>query len=359
MVQMVEPPPYHTIAAKHTTLSKWPGCPMFVVVAATVFRFRGPRIVNPIRQHIRPMKSYSVSQKQPQTLFVWDFDWTIIQCNSDEYIPAAFLDSDVVHEGFRTLLQSGKDWHASVAAMVDRAMQEADATPAQIMDAARKMPYLTPIKDALDAIHAKDDASQIILSDGNTLFIGAFLEAQGLEDHFTRVVSNTGQWTTKSEEEEEPSTASPRLTVIHQSQEYGGHDCPWCPTNLCKTQALRRTLDDLFRDNHDEPHRSTPRLIYVGDGANDACPAINVLGPNDVLLARIGKKRTCANERHGRISDEEAGQDEGGVFGLVPTLRRRSEEPEKKVAKCKVLHWETGAELKALVDRLLDDTTAE
>ena len=59
------------------------------------------------------------------------------------------------------------------------------------------MPYLTGVKQALDLVHRQrrgndnDEASlssktagQMILSDGNTLFIGQFLDANGLSKHF-------------------------------------------------------------------------------------------------------------------------------------------------------------------------------
>ena len=66
------------------------------------------------------------------------------------------------------------------------------------------------------------------------------------------------------------------FSVVHQSTKYGGHSCVKFPPNLCKTQVL---LDILSKETQ------RPRVVYIGDGSNDVCPAINALEEGDVLLA--------------------------------------------------------------------------
>ena len=56
-----------------------------------------------------------------------------------------------------------------------------------------------------------------------------------------------------------------------------GHNCPLCPSNLCKGREL-----DALRCAG-----ARHRVVYVGDGANDLCPAL-CLGAEDVVLARAG-----------------------------------------------------------------------
>ena len=70
----------------------------------------------------RPVQTHSHRSAMPATrfpaysaqimkiLFVWDFDWTIINCNSDEYVPALFLGHDATSIGFRDFNMSAWKW---------------------------------------------------------------------------------------------------------------------------------------------------------------------------------------------------------------------------------------------------------
>lgn len=282
----------------------------------------------------------------PHTLFVWDFDFTVINSNSDEYIPAQFLTKEQLKTGFRELYQSKNgDWHACVEEMVYRALQSEKGSQPALLQAAAQMPYLIPVKQAIDNIYNTPRASQMILSDGNTLFIGEFLRHNEMVSHFDAgVVSNLGSW----------NEETGRLRVVHQSQQYGGHDCDRCSDNLCKTQALSETLKEKAIV---KKKKRRPRIVYVGDGGNDACPVLKVLQKGDIMLARVGQRRACANERQGGETDQEATNDcpgEGGGFGIIPALVKAKEE-KGLVPKCEVWEWQTGEELRALVDKILQD----
>ena len=301
-------------------------------------------------------------KKIPHTLFIWDFDWTVVNCNSDEYIPGQFIsDADLI-SGFHELYASLQDWHSCVEEIVSRAITNG-ATPDTILDAARKMPYLTGVRKALDDIKEVGNSltGQMILSDGNTMFISAFLEENGLVEHFTNgIITNEGSWDDSSVEH----GGTIRLRVVHQSKQYGGHNCAQkCPANLCKTQALQDTLNRMLPKRNQEEmdmgchEQERPRLVYVGDGANDACPVLNILQESDVLLARAGTKRGCANLRSGPETDEEAEcpttVSEGSQFGILPALDRAKQ--RDSTVKCQVWEWSSGDELSSLVTKLLND----
>lgn len=282
----------------------------------------------------------------PHTLFVWDFDWTVINCNSDEYIPGQFLDSDVLDTQFREHFQNTGDWHACVEAVVNTdVIQNQGVSRSRILEAARRMPYLQGVRQTLDFIHshhADGLVEQMILSDGNTLFIGEFLENHKLAEYFGYgIISNRGQW-----------DESGLLRVTHQVQESneGGHQCQQCPANLCKTQALRNTLDKYF---HERTSESGPRIIYMGDGVNDACPALNVLRQGDVLLARVGQKWKNANEQHGPQVDDAICSDdkEESSFGIMTAIERAGK--ARKFPLCQIFEWRTGDEMRKLVEELL------
>mmetsp|Transcript_11101 Transcript_11101/g.17027 ORF Transcript_11101/g.17027 Transcript_11101/m.17027 type:complete len:322 (+) Transcript_11101:2-967(+) len=302
-----------------------------------------------------PMTTTTTNNESTHTIFVWDFDWTIVNCNSDEYVPAQFLGSEEVNEGFRSLLSSGNDWHACVEAMIRKVIKEKGAKRDDVLGAARKMPYLENVRKALDDIKvasSNKNCGQMILSDGNTLFIGAFLEENGLSQHFPHgIVSNIGVW-----DEHDNNDEAVSLRVEHQSQKYGGHDCSRCSRspNLCKTQALQDTIMLLQKTNV-IASCDRPRIVYIGDGANDACPVLNVLREGDTLLARSGGKRTNSNACTGQETDKEATtQTEGVQFGIVEALRRAREDEFPIIPKCQVREWRTGLELRQLIRGLLD-----
>lgn len=282
-----------------------------------------------------------------------------MNCNSDEYIPAQFFpNEETLSQEFSKLYkQHNKDWHACVERMVATARDEYSATQSTLLAAARQMPYLTGVRQALDLIHNKNNAdkqpsttSQMILSDGNTLFIHEFVQANGLAQHFdSGVISNIGKWV--DDDDNDNSNNGLLLSVEHQSAQYGGHDCPTCPANLCKTQALRHALSQTFPNDNDRP-----RIVYVGDGSNDACPALQVLGTDDVLLARVGHKCAAPNQRQGIETDAQAmeGQAVGGLFGIEVALQRAIDKGEGP--KCTVKQWYTGDELRSLVEQVLEES---
>ena len=310
---------------------------------------------------------------------MWDFDWTVINCNSDEFVPAQFLGHDATSQGFRDLIRTVEeqakataennhddddpdaidwDWHKLVEIMVGRAMREGNggtgATPDDILAAAARMPYLDQVKAAIVDISKQDQAGQMILSDGNTLFIEAYLKANGMEGCFNEgIMTNIGEFVSIGGDEE-GTEGTPALRVTHQSAKYGGHSCARCASspNLCKTQALNDKLGAL---GDDVPEK----IVYVGDGANDACPALNVLRERDVLLARGGVKRTEANDRSGAETDEEAKdrktETKGGKFGIMSALKHAAEKEEGggKIPKCRVMEWTSGKELRDFIREII------
>ncbi|NXM57459.1 PHOP1 phosphatase, partial [Illadopsis cleaveri] len=63
---------------------------------------------------------------------------------------------------------------------------------------------------------------------------------------------------------------------------YHSHRCPRCPANMCKGKILGEYLEE--RAGEDVEFQ---RVFYVGDGANDFCPA-GILREADVAFPRKG-----------------------------------------------------------------------
>ena len=142
---------------------------------------------------------------------------------------------------------------------------------------------------------------------------------------------------------------------MHQSSVYGGHTNGHCPPNLCKTQVL---LDILDRTATTTVGGGRPRIVYVGDGSNDACPALHVLNERDVLLARNGRRISDPNAKRGIQHDEEDGNDApstGDEFGIFPTIERRIKKEGASPPRCRVLSWNSGEHLRTLVRDILNE----
>jgi pyridoxal phosphate phosphatase PHOSPHO2 len=301
---------------------------------------------------------------------VWDFDWTIVNCNSDEYIPAYFLGTDETERRLRAAISihGPTKWHNCISDIVNQCMEECgvddmdddddDGKITKVLDVAAEMPYLTHVLGSLKDIHDCKSLStgQVIISDGNNSFIGAFVKGNGIEQYFTHgIETNIGVWTRRKKDTADAAAAAAAehkatFSVVHQSSKYGGHSCKTCPPNLCKSQVL---LDILNRTSSGTTV-ARPRVVYVGDGSNDVCPALNVLGPNDVLLARAGRRIKNPNSKIGEQADvtDDKLLMMGDKFPILSTIESRKKK-EGLVPCCLIHSWNTGTELRALVQDIL------
>ena len=295
-------------------------------------------------------RNATIVNKPPQpisTLFVWDFDWTVINCNSDEYIPASFIGSDEMERRLRAMIkQHGPEkWHDCVADLINDCMTESKATKQDVLNVAASMPYLVDIRGALEDIANNDKCGQAIISDGNDEFIKSFLKRNDMGSYFSRgIETNFGIWDNNKDDDNDNTTMAKEIfSVVHQSTKYGGHSCAKCPPNLCKTQVL---LDVLSRETQ------RPRVVYIGDGSNDVCPAINVLEEGDVLLARRGNKISNPNALSGEQQDKSSSFS-GQEFPIMATIERRQRE-DGLAPRCRVSTWNLGKELRDLVQSILN-----
>ncbi len=292
------------------------------------------------------------------TLFVWDFDWTIVNCNSDEYIPAAFLGVDVSTQRLRKMIHmhGPTKWHDCVASLINNCMEEKGCTMSDICNAAALMPYLADVRGSLIDVNEDGNCGQAIISDGNSSFIGAFVERNSMEHFFNcGIETNIGEWK-RSADSSNATILRNQFSVVHQSSKYGGHSCETCPPNLCKTQVLLHILSRI-----EQEAKKRPRIVYIGDGENDACPALHVLHEGDVLLARVGRKTIHPNSKVGEQFDD---NDEGGAmellqttdgssdFGIISTIEKRQTD-EGMLPCCSIRTWSTGLQLRSLVRNIL------
>ncbi|KAL7535469.1 hypothetical protein ACHAXR_006516 [Thalassiosira sp. AJA248-18] len=282
------------------------------------------------------------------TLFVWDFDWTIVNCNSDEYVPSKFLGDAATSRRLSQLVHTlgSNKWHECVSSLINSCITESGCSKQDICEAAASMPYLVDVKGSLEDVANDTRCGQMIISDGNDEFIHAYLKKNGIEPCFSHVETNFAKWYNEKE-----------FNVVYQSSKYGGHTCGTCPPNLCKSQVLLDLLsrvDYYFPNGNTESAKKRPRIVYIGDGSNDACPALHVLEEGDVLLAREGRKISNPNSKTGPQSDEEIADDTmTGSFPILSTLKKA--EDRGLVPKCLVSSWSSGKELRSLIRNALDE----
>lgn len=107
----------------------------------------------------------------------------------------------------------------------------------------------------------------VLISDANVFGVEAKLKAAGVRSLFRKVFSN-------------PAGVDGRgfLTL----GPYHSHKCLECPANMCKRKILGEYLEERAREGVE-----FQRVFYVGDGANDFCPA-GMLRAADVAFPRKG-----------------------------------------------------------------------
>jgi len=250
-------------------------------------------------------------------------------------------------------------------------MEEQGCSMQDICNVAASMPYLANVRGSLLDVNENrvHSCGQAIISDGNTVFIREFLKANSMEHFFAHgIETNIGEWNiaynlSNNDETENPTTTTtssdPLFSVVHQSLKYGGHSCKTCPPNLCKSQVLLHILSRMGKVTKD----NRPRIVYIGDGENDACPALHVLREGDVLLARVGRKPMDPNSKVGEQMDpnnDNEERDPTGLasstttrsdFGIISTIERRQK--DRLIPRCSISTWSTGTELRSRVRDLL------
>lgn len=91
----------------------------------------------------------------------------------------------------------------------------------------------------------------IIISDANTFYIDHILNVKGVRGHISRIITN-------------PATfREDGLLMIEKHTVNPPHGCSRCAVNLCKGKELLSHLSEKPFD----------RVVYLGDGRNDFCPA--------------------------------------------------------------------------------------
>ena len=192
-------------------------------------------------------------------LVVWDFDFSLINENSDTYVIRQLDPTGLLWAEADKKLHDGMGW----TQLMDWAVGELYSLGHNAEALSRILATIPVMRGAREAVrHASDSgAEQRILSDANTYYIDECLkEPLSMRNVFSLVYTNRGQV-----DDDGRLHIAPAETA----------DCPNCPVNLCKGRVLESWMSE----------QQYSKVIYVGDGSGDFCPATK-LRVGDVLLAR-------------------------------------------------------------------------
>uniref|UniRef100_A0A7N0V2Z0 Uncharacterized protein n=1 Tax=Kalanchoe fedtschenkoi TaxID=63787 RepID=A0A7N0V2Z0_KALFE len=185
---------------------------------------------------------------------VFDFDKTIIDCDSDNWV----VDELGATNLFNSLLPT-MPWNA----LMDRMMRELHAqgkTVEDIRKALTSVPIHPRVVPAIKTAHALG-CDLKVLSDANLFFIETVLEHLRIRDCFSDIYTNPGFVDGQGCLRIQPFNSSP-------------HACANpCPPNMCKGGVIEKLLSTLPENI----------FIYLGDGVGDYCPSLKLREEDHVL----------------------------------------------------------------------------
>ena len=209
------------------------------------------------------METEMETKKQKKTLFVFDFDWTLLDDNTDTFIMSLCPQLEL-KRNLATLRKQHDGW----TKLMDHVFSLLHREGCSRDDIERHIRKLTLHDEAMKSVRFVHDsaiADSIIISDSNTVFIQLILEECNIAHMFQAVFTNPAHF-----------EADGKLTVSGLV----AHDCSVCKgnPNICKSKVLKE---------YTASHGGYDRIVYVGDGRGDFCPASN-LSKDDVVICREG-----------------------------------------------------------------------
>ncbi|CAA7402861.1 unnamed protein product [Spirodela intermedia] len=195
------------------------------------------------------------------TVVVFDFDGTIIDCDSDYWVVDGLGATEIFERllptmPFNTLMDSMmKEIHEQ-----GRSVEEV----AHILKSAPLDPHITAV---IKSAHALGCELRIV-SDANSFFIETILQHHGILSFFSEIHTNPSYV---------DGEGRLRISPYHNFAE-SSHGCCSCPPNMCKSLILKRVRASAAADGK-------KRFIYLGDGKGDYCSSLQ-LTEHDFVMPR-------------------------------------------------------------------------
>eukprot|EP00923_Selenidium_pygospionis_P018855 GHVN01032944.1.p1 GENE.GHVN01032944.1~~GHVN01032944.1.p1 ORF type:complete len:283 (+),score=60.32 GHVN01032944.1:58-906(+) len=202
----------------------------------------------------------STREASKMTLFVFDFDHTLVDNNTDTFVMSLCPEFN--------LSEATSEFSGNWTMLMNEVMRlicERGVSVGEVSDHMRQLRLFKEAVKALKAVGNSETSDAIILSDSNSLFIDVILTEAGVKHMVQSIITNSVEY------------RNGRVCISH----YHSHTCPICKgsPNLCKGEALSSYLECS-----EVPYK---KVVYVGDGRNDMCPCLRLKG-GDVVLCRKG-----------------------------------------------------------------------
>lgn len=198
-----------------------------------------------------------------EIVVVFDFDKTIIDLDSDNWVVDEFGASDMFDQLVPTM-----PWNT----VMDTMMKEIHArgkTMQDIEQVLKRAPVIPGVVPAIKAAHALGCDLKIV-SDANLFFVETILEHSGIKDCFSEINTNPSYI---------DDEGKLRICPYHDFD----HKCKYpCPPNMCKGLVIERMQAASLAM---EGNNNKKRMIYLGDGAGDFCPSL-MLKEQDFVMPR-------------------------------------------------------------------------
>jgi len=200
-----------------------------------------------------------------KVLVVFDFDYSLINDNSDTYVIEQLTPHlmEVMKDLRRTTFKG--QWTKLMHHMVNKMMAEEGVTLQAMNECLSKIPIFAENIEAV-RLASERGCELAVLSDANTHYIDVILDHNGMLPLFSRIVTNYAKL----------DEVTGVLCVAPHQPEDSPHSCTNCPPNLCKGGVLTAWRNELPADC---------RIVYIGDGGGDFCPC-TTLREGDVILCR-------------------------------------------------------------------------
>ncbi|RNA23952.1 putative phosphatase phospho2 [Brachionus plicatilis] len=227
---------------------------------------------------------------------IFDFDATIINDNSDSYINELLIEK---HHANRE--RQGRDhdklsavdlrrhilpysieelypvynWPTRMNAAFRYMAEDLECTTNEILDKLKEIKVNESMKQLISNL-VQNDYQLFIVSDANKLFIELILDQNGLLDKFAgRIFSNEGFIA-------ENGLLKIRPFYLDHKEDKLPYNCVYCcedcgQPSICKREVVKDLLKNV----------SSRKVVYVGDGRNDFCPALD-LKESDYYFVRRG-----------------------------------------------------------------------
>ena len=201
----------------------------------------------------------------PRTLFVFDFDHTLIDDNTDTFILKITQDPKIKSQ-FKTWHTVGLCWTECMRRLF-KELHSQTVSPNEIVSHMQKIKIPVQRHRMLHFLSKQPGIELIIISDSNTVFIDSILKSHGIDSYFKKVYTNPAKFNPDG--------------LLEIQEFHANNACDLSPSNMCKEQILRDHIKSMG------VNRSELRVVYLGDGSGDFCAA-SCLSAQDIVVARKG-----------------------------------------------------------------------